>query len=147
MIRITVRREIGAEPTVVFAAVTDVDRIREISPDVLDIEFLSEQHSGVGTRFRETRRMGSRQMDTELEVTVFEPPRRARMVADSHGTVWDTLFEVDPAGTRVTLSMTMEARSRRLFPKLINRLFAGRYRDGMEKHIEAVKTHSETRAE
>ena len=119
--------------------------MREINPDVLKIQFISEHHQGVGTRFRETRRMGSREMETELEVTVFDAPHRARMVTDSHGTVWDTLFEVAQDSKWVTLTMTLESLSHGKIAALLNKLFARRYRSGMEKHLDAVKAYCETR--
>lgn len=87
MPRITVSGEIDAPPEVVFDAITNIERLPEVNEDVLRVEFLGDRRSGVGTRFRETRRMGKREMETELEVTEHMPHERARMVTDSHGTV------------------------------------------------------------
>ncbi len=51
----TVTRTIGAPVGVVFRAITDVEILPDVVPDVLSTEFLSEIRSGAGTRFHETR--------------------------------------------------------------------------------------------
>ena len=58
--------------------------------------FLSEVRTGVGTRFRETRLMHGKERSTELEVTEYVENERVRMVADTDGTVWDSVFVVSP---------------------------------------------------
>lgn len=62
-------------------------------------------------RFRELRRMGNREQVTELEVTEWDPPHSVRMVADSHGTVWDTLFTISPVEGGTMLKLDMDARA------------------------------------
>ena len=146
MTRITVSRDIGADPAVVFAAVADIASLTEVSPDVLHIEFLTEQHSGVGTRFRETRRMGTKEMVTELEVTEYELNRRARLVTDMNGTVWDTTFTVDPLPQGARLTIAMDARAYKLLPRLLNPILKGMFRRGMNKHVQFLADYCERKA-
>ena len=143
MTQITVQRTIDAPLGTVFRAVTEVENLPASIPDVVSVEFLSEARSGVGTRFRETRRMGKREMQTELEVTELVPNERARMVADSHGTVWDTLFTVRPAGDKTELEICMDARPHKLLPRLMNPLMKGVFRGGLQKHLDAVSAYCE----
>lgn len=77
-----------------FDTVAHIERYREAVADIVKIEFLSEQKEGVGTRFRETRLMKGREASADLEVTEYESSRHVRLVADSHGTVWDCVFQL-----------------------------------------------------
>lgn len=143
MTRITVSRTITASPEQVFRTVSDIDNLPNTSPDIQRIDFLTEKTSGVGTRFRETRAHKGKTMVTELEVTEYVANRRVRMVADSHGTVWDTIFVVQPTGERVELTIDMHARAHKLMPRLLNPLLKGMFRKGMEKHIDQLVAYCE----
>ena len=96
--RTTVSRTIKAPSAAVFETVAQVDNYTKAVPDIVEVEYLSEQHMGVGTRFRETRLMGKRKASTELEVTEYVPNERVRLVSDQGGTIWDTVFTVTPKG-------------------------------------------------
>jgi len=143
MTMIAVQREIDAPVETVFRAVTEIERFPDIQPDVLAIEFLTESRSGVGTRFRETRRQGKNEMITELEVTEFDPPQRARMVTDSHGTIWDTVFLVRPSGGKSELVIEMDARPHTLLTKIMTPIMKGMFRKGMEEYIDLLREHCE----
>ena len=143
MSRITVTRSIEAPVETVFQTVSDISNFRKAIPHITDVQFLTDQRSGVGTRFRETRSMKGRQHATELEVTEYQPNDRVRMVADSHGTVWDTVFEVVPNGSGADLSMVMDARAYKLIPKLLNPLMKGFVAKAVEADMDAVKSYCE----
>lgn len=145
MTQVAVTRHIAAPVDVVFRAVTDIEMLPETNPDIVSIKFLSDGRSGVGTRFREIRRMGNKQSATELEVTELVEREHARMVADSHGTVWDTRFTVRPVEGGTELALTMDARAHALLPKLLNPIMKGLFRKGLEKHVDAVRAYCESR--
>lgn len=90
--------------------------------------------------------MGKREMKTELDVTEYVENERIRMVADSHGTVWDTVFTVEPVDGKTRLRIAMDARPHKLLPKLLNPLMQGMFRKGMAKHLEVVAAWCETAA-
>lgn len=144
MTKVEVHSKIDAPVEVVFRAVTDIANLPATNPAIVGIEFLTEQRSGVGTRFRETRRMKKKEMVTELEVTEHEPNRRARMVADSHGTVWDTVFEFREIGGATEFTIAMDARPHAFLPKLLTPVFKGLFRRGIAKHMEEFKTYCES---
>lgn len=146
MTRITVQRTIAAPIETVFGAVTEFEKLHEIDEQIVGVEFLTEQHSGLGTRLRETRRMGKNELVTELDVTEFVENERARMVADTHGTIWDTTFTVRPSDSGVELTIAMDARPHKLLPKLMNPLMRPMFRKGMERHIDRVRAYCEARA-
>ena len=72
------------------------------------------------------------------------------LVADSHGTVWDTLFVVRPQGgnvasgrTELTMTMTATARPRRLTTRIMNMLIGPMVRKAVERDMDAVKVFCE----
>ena len=69
------REEIAAPPERVFAVMADPDSFGKWMPGFVRIERLTPPPTGVGTRFRETRKMMGREATEEFEVTAFEPPR------------------------------------------------------------------------
>lgn len=147
MTRVSVKRTIAAPPEVVFEAFANIENLPKMSPDIVRIEFLTDDRSGVGTRFRETRRMNNgKEMVTELEVTERVDNERARMVADSHGTVWDTTFTVKPIGNETEFAVIMDARAHELFPKLLNPLMKPMFKRGIEKYADDMRAYCESKA-
>lgn len=138
-----VTRAIAAPLDVVFKAVSDIQQFSKAVPHIVNVEFLSPVHSGVGTKFRETRRMRGKDQVTELEVTEFKENDCVRFVADSHGTVWDTVFTVEPDRDYTLLTMTMDARTRKLIPKIMNRLIGPMIKKAVEQDMDAVKKFCE----
>ena len=144
MTTITVRRSIAAPATRVFEVASDIERFPEANPDVLGVEFVTERREGVGTRFRETRRQGSKEMVTELEVTEFDPAaRRIRMVTDMGGTIWDTVFEVRESGSGAEVVATMDCRAHALLSKVLNPILKPLFKRGMERHFDSFQAHCE----
>ncbi len=147
MTKVSASREIEASRNVVFRAITDIENLPQTNPDIEKVEFLAEIRSGLGAKFRETRRVNGRTDQTELEITEFEQNCRARMVADSHGTVWDSVFLIEPGSVshRTRLTIEMDARPHQLLPKLLTPLMRGLFRRGLVRHVEAVAAYCESR--
>ncbi len=145
MVQVRTKTTIQAPAEVIFDTISNIGQLPETSPDVLSVEFLTESTSGVGTRFRETRRMKNKEIVTELEVTEYDPPSGVRMVADSHGTVWDTRFFVTPVPGGAELVIDMDCRAHKLLPRLLNPLLKGMFERGMKKHLEQLKAYCEER--
>ena len=143
MTRTVVTRSIKAPINLVFKTVSEIENFSKAIPHIMRAEFLSENKSGIGARFRETRLMRGKEVSTELEVTEFVQDSHVRLVADSHGTVWDTLFEVSPNNGGTELTMTMDARAYRLLPKILNPLMKGMVRRAIEQDMDMVKSFCE----
>lgn len=143
MTRTTVSRTIHAPIDKVFDTIAHVDNFSKAVPGILEVEYLSDRRKGVGTRFRETRRMGNREASTELEVTEYVANDRVRLVADEGGTVWDTVFSVKPVGDAVELTMVMDAKPHKLTARLMNPLIKGMVQKHIEKDLDAVKSYCE----
>jgi carbon monoxide dehydrogenase subunit G len=136
-------RSIAAPVARVFETVAHVDRFQEAVPHITDVEFLTETHSGVGTRFRETRLMRGREASTELEVTEYVPDERVRLVSDAGGTIWDTVFTVQADGAGTELSMVMDARPYKLTARVVNPMISRMLTKALEADMDAVKAYCE----
>lgn len=143
MSQITVARTIRAPVTKVFSVITDIEKLPASNPDVLRVEFLSDQHYGAGTRFLETRGGKRKQVVTELELTECEENERARFVSDMGGTIWDTMFTFRPKDSETELEIRLDARPYKLLAKIMNPLISGMVRKGMQSHIESVGDYCE----
>ena len=143
MTRIVVTQKITAPIGVVFNAFADIRQIPIVLPHVITQEFLSDIKSGIGTRFRETRLMNGKESITELEVTEYVENDHVRMVADSHGTVWDTIVCMNQEKERVALTITMDAKAYKLLPKLMYPFIKGMIKKAMVKDLDLVKSYCE----
>ena len=143
MPRATITRTIDAPIDIVFHTVADIENFSKAIPGIINVEFLSDAKSGVGTRFRETRLMRDKEASTELEVTEYAENDHVRLVADSHGTVWDTTFTVRSDNGQTELTMVMDANAYKLFPKVVNPLVMRMIRKAIEHDMDAVKKYCE----
>ena len=141
MTRTAISRTIRAPAEAVFEAVADISNFSEAVPHIVGVEFLTDSRVGVGTRFRETRKMGKREASTVLEVTEYVKNERVRMVSDAGGTVWDSLFTVTPVGDgrSTRLDLVMEARPYRLMARVFVPLMRRVVARAVAGDIDAVK--------
>ncbi len=126
-----------------FETVADIRNFSKAVTDIVDVEFLSDQKSGVGTRFKETREINGREASTELEVTEYEQNDHIRMVSDSHGTVWDSLFSVKRINGNTELTLVMDANAYKFLPKLLNPVMRYFIKKEIAKDMDAVKLYCE----
>ena len=138
-------RTIHAPPPAVFETIANATNYTQAVPEIVKVEFLTDQRSGVGTRFRETRVMGRREAATELEVTEYVANERIRMVSDAGGTVWDSLFTVTPVenGDATRLELVMDARPYRLLSRILVPLTKSIVAKAIASDMDAVKAYLE----
>ena len=136
-------RTIHAPVERVFDTIAHIENFSKAVPHIVKVEFLSETRAGVGTRFRETRIMRGKEASTELEVTEYVENDRVRIVADTHGTLWDTVFTVTPVDEGSRLDMLMEARAHAMMSKLMFPMMKGMLTKALEQDLDAVKAYCE----
>lgn len=120
MSRVTVTRQIAAPVDQVFARASDfADAARFISA-ILRVEMLTDGPVGVGTRFRETRRMFGREASEEMQVSVFEPPRRYVLDAQSHGCHYRSELTFTPKDGGTEVAMSFEATPLTTLSKILS---------------------------
>ncbi|MFJ8668352.1 SRPBCC family protein [Streptomyces sp. NPDC093600] len=108
---VVVERRIRATPGPVWETMTDLKDMERILTGVDRVEVLTEGAFGVGTRWRETRRMFGKEATEEMTVTESVPPERYVTVADSHGMRYVSEIALRPDGSdATTVRMTFSAR-------------------------------------
>ena len=88
--------------------------------------------------------MKGKESSTELEVTEYVENDRIRLISDTHGTIWDTVFTISLIDAGTELIMTMEARSYKLIPKIMNPVIKGMIKKMIEIDMDYVKEFCET---
>ncbi|MFJ5709485.1 SRPBCC family protein [Streptomyces sp. NPDC093105] len=123
---VVVERRVAASPGRVWESITDLPDLPRVLSGVQKVEVLTEGGFGVGTRWRETRRMLGKEATEEMTVTECEPPDRYVTVADSHGMHYVSELSLRPDGPDASvLRMTFSARpAGGRAPGLVTRLLA-----------------------
>jgi carbon monoxide dehydrogenase subunit G len=145
VIRIEFTAEISCPPENVFAALADLERLPEWQSSAVSSK--PDGPLAVGTRIREQRSMMGREIDNELEVTAYDPPRRFalegrsgpvplsidhELVEDDGKTVLHVHARAEPGAlfklAEPMIARTAEQELRADFERLKDRLEAGGYR-------------------
>lgn len=106
---VVVERRIAAGPGPVWEALTDLAGMERMLSGVTKVEVITEGAFGIGTRWRETRRMLGKEATEEMWVTACEPPERFVVEAASRGAryVSEWLLRADgPSATTVRMTFT-----------------------------------------
>lgn len=111
MPRVTVSRSVAAPPAEVFAACADFARAADRIKDILRVEVLSPGPVGVGTRFKETRKMFGKEATETMEVVAFDPPAGYELRAVNCGTEYRTWFTFTPDGAGTRVDATFQSRA------------------------------------
>jgi uncharacterized protein YndB with AHSA1/START domain len=99
---------IAKPPAEVFDVVTDLDRLHEWQPMVVDVQQLDSGPLRTGTRLREVREVRGRRLEQTVEVAAHEPGRRfgLRVLEGPLPVDGELHFEPDGDGTRLRLVAT-----------------------------------------
>ncbi len=117
---IEVSEWIDAPAARVFDLMTDMRAWPSVIRAIERIEVLTEGPMGVGTRFRETRRMFGKDATEEMTVTGWEPGRSYTLGCTSCGVELASMVRVMPEGVGSRLSMRTEGRAVSLGAKLMS---------------------------
>lgn len=144
--QITSTVTIAAPRTAVFAAFADIENAPAHMSGIESVEFVSDTHTGLGTRWRETRRMYGRAATEEMEITAFDAPSGYTVEAEGPGVRYRTefRFEDDGAGTLVTMTFGGEPTttiSRIL--ALLTKPLTGSVRKAVETDLADMKRYLE----
>ena len=80
MAGIKVSTTLNAAPEVVWQDVEDISSHPEWMADAVGIRFLTEQTSGVGTRFECATKVGPFRLNDVMEITEWDPPKAMGVV-------------------------------------------------------------------
>lgn len=146
MRELTVSQQVGAQPESVWAVITDLDTFERTISAVEKVERLDDGDGfGLGTRWRETRKMFGRTATEEMEVTSIDDGLSYVTEADSHGAHYRTVMTVEPSGSGGTrLSTTFGAEPHGLVTKVVaatvGRLFERATRKALEQDLAEIAT-------
>ena len=141
--QISLSKSIAAAPDKVWAIITDLDRAGDAISGIIKTERLDDGTGfGVGTRWRETRRMFGKEATEEMEVSAFDPQRSYTVTADSHSAHYVSTWSVVPDGEGTSLSMTFAGVPQGLFGKVmaatLGRLMVGSTRKALQKDLDEI---------
>lgn len=136
-------RTINAPSDRVFRTVADPEEFHRAIPDGVKVEYLTTQHSGIGTRFRATRMNRGKPAAFDQEVVEYVPGRHIRMDNETHGTLWIGMFDVESKDAQSVLTLTMDSKTDRWLPRIMTRLIAPMVQKALEKDMDAVKAYCE----
>lgn len=150
MASVIVSTHVSAPLESVFEVFTDLEKAEERIPAITKLEMLSEGPFGNGTRWRETRVFMKKEATEEMWVTGFQPPQSYTVEAQSHGTLYETLFQFEPEGDGTKVSWTFKATPQTFGAKLTAPLFGlffkGMMRKCMLGDLEALRDVCEGKA-
>ncbi|MCR9172563.1 MAG: SRPBCC family protein [bacterium] len=135
---------IDAPIDLVFETISSPEKFMEAVPQITSIEFLSEQRSGPGTQFKETRVMGKRKASTVLKVVDQERNSHIRMISNAGGTSWDSTFSTKAEKDGVQLRFVMTAVPSNFLARMSVRMIKGMISKALRNDMLAVKEYCET---
>ncbi|WP_030754800.1 SRPBCC family protein [Streptomyces griseus] len=148
---VVVERRVAASPGRVWEAITDLPDLPRTLSGVQRVEVLTEGVFGVGTRWRETRRMLGREATEEMTVTECEPPDRYVTTAASHGMryVSELSLRADgPSGSVLRMSFSArpgDGRAPGVLARLLARLGARAVSRALAKDLDDIARAVESR--
>jgi carbon monoxide dehydrogenase subunit G len=108
VIRIELTVEVARPPEDVFELLSDIERLPEWQASA--VEAHTQGPLAEGSRITEKRRVLGREVDTELEVVAFEPPRRLTLHSLGGPVKFTVDHELVPHGGGTQLRFLAEAR-------------------------------------
>ncbi|MEM8712741.1 MAG: SRPBCC family protein, partial [Planctomycetota bacterium] len=58
-----------------------------------------------------------------------------------HGTIWDSVFTLEPQGPGTMVRIAMDARAQKWLPRVLNPLMRPLFRKGLIDHLDALEAH------
>jgi carbon monoxide dehydrogenase subunit G len=113
---------VAAPLPAVFEAFTDFANAPKRIPDILRVEVLTPGPVGVGTAFKETRKMFGKECTETMTVSAFEPGKLVELSAGNCGAVFTTRFTFEADGGKTRVDVAFRSRAVSLFAKLFTPL-------------------------
>ena len=143
----TVSELIAAAPDEVYRVLIDVERSAEVLPGVSRVEVLSEERSGAGLKWRESRRMMGRDASIELEIVEATRPHRLKIESRVMNTSYESTFTITAASGGTHLAHDFKSVGGGFLAGIIEKMTAGTMKSSMQADLAAIKSYCEGHAE
>lgn len=145
---LTVTKDIAAGTERVWQVVTDIDGSARTLSGVQQVERLDGGGPfGIGTKWRETRKMFGKEATEEMVVTDIDEGRSYTVHAESNGTIYTSVFTLEPVGEMTRLSMRFGGEPSGALGKVLantlGRLFAGATRKMLQRDLDDIAAAAE----
>ena len=101
--------DIAKPPEDVFPYLFEPDLVPQWTTGLNGYERLDDGPLGTGSRFREQLEVSGQQIDTELEITAYDPPTGAETRTEIRGIDVISGYSLQPSGGGTRLTQTVEA--------------------------------------
>lgn len=141
---------VAAPIDVTFDTFSDIEGAAPILSGLNKVEILSDGDVGVGTRWRETRKMYGKESTEEMWMTEFDAPNRYVVAAESHGMKYESVYDftaTDDGDTHVQSTFSGEPLT--LMAKIMSvpaGLMMGSVKKAFHQDMVDMKAYAETRA-
>lgn len=109
------------------------------SPEVVDLELLTDGSVKVGTKCRQVRIDQGKRSESTFEVTVFQPGKRICFEGVSNPYRCDYVLESDKPASTSRVSFTFELLSLELFMRPFEKLIRMAVQEGTKKTVINIK--------
>lgn len=132
----------------VFEYFSDIQKAEERIEGINKIEILSDEKSGAGLKWRETRTMFGKEATEIMWITDFNPPVTYSVEAESHGMKYHSTYTFDQEGDNTMVEMVFEGTPVSLWAKisapLFGVVFKGATKKALQKDMHDLKKLLET---
>lgn len=146
MIEIISQDIIQAPVERVYNVMHDVDAIKTAIPYIDKVEFLTEHHKGVGTKYLETRTVMGRQTTSTVELTDAKPNAYVKCVSNEGGAIWDSVFGMTADGKATHFTIAMTARPNPNLEKMITPEIKAIIQRAVDADLAALKDYLEAKS-
>lgn len=140
---------IDASPERVFAALADPEDWPRRIPSITRVEIIGYEPVGIGTQFRETRKMNGKAETLTMTISEMEPPEHMVFTAHAHGSDLVASHHLQAQEQGTMLRVSMETTPRTLLARLVMALsfvFAPLIRKQLRDDLTALKASIEGEA-
>ncbi len=141
---------VNASQSVVFDVMTDLPHAADRMSGITSIELLTSGPMGVGTKWKETRKMGGREATETMWITQFVPPSHYVVEAKSYGMHYlTTLRAVELGNDKTRIEFDFNGTPKTFMAKLftpLGFLFMGMLRKCINQDLADLATAAEAKA-
>lgn len=146
---VTVRQPCSAPVDLVWRIAIDLEHASDAIPGIMRTELLTDGPFGVGTRWRETRKMYGKEASEEMTITAVEPGRSYTAEAESNGMHYTTTWQFLPSDGGTEIVMTFGGEATNMLMTVLSKLtgwMSGSVGKMMQRDMADLAATAEARA-